>query len=363
MVTLLLISIYSVFGFTSLTDSLGNADTSKINHTVSDSLLKSTTLDSSALVKADTSNEVHTLSDSLLKSTTPDSSALVKADTSNEVHTLSDSLLTITAYDSGGKADTLVLNTIKPPLQYPKYENNAFHIGEKLTFKVRYGFVRAGTATMSVVKETIMNDKQVYHIQTTAESDAPFSWVYNVEDVVNSFIDKDGLFTWRFEKKLREGGYKVDLLVDYFPEDSLAKVDYTRYRDEGTENNQYDVKVPPFALDVLAAFYYVRTKPLRVGDIIQMVNHDNKKVYNLEVHVYMRETIDTSAGTFKCLRIEPLLKGEGLFQQKGRLLVWLTDDEYKIPVQMTSEVAVGHITTELEEIEGIKQKLPSMVSE
>jgi hypothetical protein len=40
----------------------------------------------------------------------------------------------------------------------------------------------------------------------------------------------------------------------------------------------------------------------------------------------------------------------------------LTDDEYKIPVQMTSEVAVGHITTELEKIEGIKNKIPAQLS-
>ena len=101
---------------------------------------------------------------------------------------------------------------------------------------------------------------------------------------------------------------------------------------------------------------------LRIGDIVSMVNHDNKKVYDLEIHVYMREEIDTAAGTFRCLRIEPLLKGEGIFKQKGRLLVWVTDDEYKIPVQMTSEVAVGHITTELEKIEGIKHKLPALIS-
>jgi hypothetical protein len=247
-------------------------------------------------------------------------------------------------------------------LIYPVVENHAFHVGEKLTFKVRYGIIRAGTATMSVLKETTLNSHPVYQIQTTAESVSPFSWVYKVDDVVNSYIDKKGLFSWRFEKKLREGSYKMDLIVDYLPEDSLAKVHTIRYRD-GNEESYYDVKVPPFAMDVLAAFYFVRTKPLSIGDVISIVNHDNKKVYRLEVQVYMREQIDTAAGTFNCLRIEPILKGEGIFQQKGRLLVWLTDDEYKIPVQMTSEVVVGHITTELEKIEGIKNKLPSMVSE
>lgn len=282
--------------------------------------------------------------------------------------------ITIKPDSVSGSMDSLLADTMivddsssitvkpKPELVYPIVENNAFQIGEKLTFKVRYGFVRAGTATMSVLKETELNGHPVYQIQTTAESVSPFSWVYKVDDVVNSFIDKNGLFSWRFEKKLREGSYKIDLLVDYLPEDSLAKIHTIRYKDE-IEEKHYDVKVPPFAMDVLASFYYIRTKPLRIGDIISIVNHDNKKVYNLEIHVYMREEIDTAAGTFRCLRVEPLLKGEGIFKQKGRLLVWLTDDQYKIPVQMTSEVAVGHITTELEKIEGIKHKLPSLISE
>ena len=249
----------------------------------------------------------------------------------------------------------------RPILEFPTYENNAFRVGEKLTFKVRYGFVRAGTATMSVLKETTLRDRPVYQIQTTAESVSPFSWVYKVDDVVNSFIDKEGLFSWRFEKKLREGSYKIDMLVDYFHQDSLAKIHTIRYRDE-TEEKKYEVTIPPLAMDVLASFYFVRTKPLRIGDIISMVNHDNKKIYDLEVHVYMRENISTDAGTFRCLKVEPLLKGEGIFKQKGRLLVWLTDDEYKIPVQMTSEVIVGHITTELEKIEGINYKIPALIS-
>jgi len=291
----------------------------------------------------------------------------------------SDSAKLMKAMDSTGpampgmqKADSadILLEEFTPPrenkkikLVYPKVTNTAFQVGEKLTFKVRYGFIRAGTATMSVYKETEIKGKPVYQIRTTAESDAPFSWVYEVKDVVDSFIDREGLFSWRFEKRLREGGYDIDLLVDYLPEDSLAKVESIRYRDEGTERKSYDVKVPPFAMDVLAAFYFIRTVPLNIGDVIKLINHDNEKVYDLEVAVYLRENVSTAAGEFRCLKIEPLLKGEGIFKQQGRLLVWLTDDQYKIPVQMTSEVAVGHITTELEKIEGIKGKIPARLSD
>ena len=85
------------------------------------------------------------------------------------------------------------------------------------------------------------------------------------------------------------------------------------------------------------------------------------KLINLEVKVYKREVLEVEAGKFRCLFIEPLLQGDGIFKQKGRLKVWLTDDQYKIPVQMTSEVIVGHITTELEKIEGLPYKIPAKI--
>jgi len=246
-------------------------------------------------------------------------------------------------------------------LSYPAVENMAFAVGEKLTFDISYGFIHAGTATMEVKQEVTYNDRNCYHIQTTAKSASGFNFVYKVEDVVDSFMDKQGLFSWKFTKKLREGGYKADLQAIYFPEDSLACVSFTRYKSRMKVHKQqnYNVKTPPFALDILASLYYTRTQKLQVGQSIFITNHDNKKIYDLEVKVYKKETLITDAGKFECLLVEPVLKGEGLFKQKGKMLIWLTNDPYKIPVRMTTEIAVGHITTELAKIEGIKGKIPA----
>jgi hypothetical protein len=41
------------------------------------------------------------------------------------------------------------------------------------------------------------------------------------------------------------------------------------------------------------------------------------------------------------------LRGEGLFNQKGRLTIWLTDDVLKIPVMMKSEVFIGTVDVKL----------------
>ena len=283
----------------------------------------------------------------------------------DSLNSLSDSLRIETDTTAVSKIDStqIIQEGEGESLVYPFVHNRAYAIGEKLTFKIRYGIVRAGTAEMMVKKETSLNDKAVYHIQTTAKSTATFDWVYKVRDEINSYIDKEGLFSWKFEKKLREGGYKVDLLVNYSPEDSLADIYRTRYkrRKRNVSQSNYQVKTPPFVYDILAAFYYTRTQELQVGQTINLVNHDNRKIYNLEIKVYKKETIETAAGTFRCLQIEPLLKGEGIFKRKGRLRVWLSDDEYKIPVMMKSEVVVGHITTELEKFEGLPTSLPSMI--
>ena len=81
----------------------------------------------------------------------------------------------------------------------------------------------------------------------------------------------------------------------------------------------------------------------------------------MEVIVHRKETIEVEAGKFKCIVVEPIIRGEGLFKKKGSLRIWLTDDEKKIPVQMKSEVFVGDITTELIKIEGVEGKIEAKI--
>jgi hypothetical protein len=242
-------------------------------------------------------------------------------------------------------------------------QQKAFQLGENLQFKIRYGFVKAGEAEMNVLTLAEYNNQKVYHIQTRARSVTSFDWIYKVRDEVNSFIDYYGLYPLRFEKKLREGSYKADLFVDYFHEDSLARVESIRYEKNMNIRNRKtsQVTIPPYVNDILSAFYVVRNQDLKTGSSLYLFTNEKDKVYDLEVKIYSKEIIQVEAGTFRCFYVEPLLQGEGIFKQKGRLRVWLSDDQYKIPIQMTSEVLIGHITTELVKIKGIDLPLPSQM--
>ncbi len=245
--------------------------------------------------------------------------------------------------DTSIMADTLVFEALQlEPEQEPSTErdsctsprtNAAFDAGEWFHFSVQYGFVKAGDALMQVEGIEDVNGHQCYHLVSKAESSGFFSLFFKVRDKIDSFLDKNHLVSRRFSKKIHEGKHRKNSSVEFNHDRGVAS-----YSD-GTE-----VELIPCAQDILSAFYYVRILRLNVGERVSVPCHTDKKNYPLEVIVHRRETVKTPAGRFDCLVIEPVLKSEGIFSQKGRLTIWLTDDERRIPVIMKSKVAVGSIS-------------------
>ncbi len=221
--------------------------------------------------------------------------------------------------------------------------NGAFDAGEKLSFIVRYGPVVAGSASLSIPQITTIKGHECYQIVSEARSSKFFSSVFEVRDRVESYMDKDGLFSWRFEKHLKEGKYRADQYVEF---DHIKRIAVTDKNDT--------LRIPPCIQDILTSFYYIRTMPIVVGKSIFIDNHADRKLYPMEVKVLRKERIQIRAGSFNCLVVEPMLRSDAIFKQRGRLLIWLTDDHRKIPVQMQSKVIIGSITAELKSMEGTR---------
>jgi hypothetical protein len=237
----------------------------------------------------------------------------------------------------------------EPPqreIKFPEFEkeklkrvvtNQAFGTGERLEFSVGYGIIKAGTAVMEIPEIVKFNGRKCYHIVSTAQSNKFFSVFFKVDDRVESFMDVHELYSHRYDKHLREGKFKADISMVFDQKNHLAL-----YND-----SQDTFSVPAYVQDVLSAFYYVRTQDLKVGSSIFVDNHTDKKNYPLEVKVLRKEKIEVPAGSFDCVVVEPILKASGIFKHKGKLTVWLTDDEFKMPVLMKSKVVIGSISTEL----------------
>lgn len=215
--------------------------------------------------------------------------------------------------------------------------NRAFGVGERFVFSVGWEFINAGTAVMEIPDVVRLNGRRCYHLVSTAKSNNVFSVFFKVDDRVESFMDVHGLYSLRYDKHLSEGKFKSEASMVFDQENHLAIYDA----------GQDTFSVPEYVQDVLSAFYFVRTQELTVGQSLFVDNHTDKKNYPLEVKVLRREKVKVPAGEFQCLVVEPILQTPGIFEQKGKLTVWLTDDEVKMPVLMKSKVAIGSIVTEL----------------
>ncbi len=217
-----------------------------------------------------------------------------------------------------------------------KLGNKAFGVGERLEFSVKYGMLPAGTAVMKIPEIIDYEGYPSYRIISTAKSNKLVSVFYKVRDSIETIVDYNGIFPRKFHKRLREGGYKADRTTLFDQRMHLAIT------------GKDTIRTYAFVQDALSSLYYIRTRELTPGSEIMIDSHTDKKNFPLKVVVYRRETVEVPAGSFDCVVVEPVMRAEGIFKAKGRVWIWLTDDQFKMPVKMQTEVFfLGSITARL----------------
>ncbi|MFH1258972.1 MAG: DUF3108 domain-containing protein [Elusimicrobiota bacterium] len=216
-----------------------------------------------------------------------------------------------------------------------RVENNSFQEGEKLEYLVKWGVILVGYATLEIRGITEIKGRRVYHIFSQAHTTAFFDNFFKVRDTNESWVDVESLCSWQYEKHLQEGRHKNDQKINY---DQLNHLAYYK------ENI---IPINPYIQDTLSSLYWLRTQPLNPGQKLEIDVNTGKKNWPLVVKVDKKTKVDVPAGKFKTIIVEPFLREEGIFKQKGRMKIWLTDDARKIPVLMSSKVFFGSITAEL----------------
>lgn len=238
--------------------------------------------------------------------------------------------------------DTLITET-KDSLKEKTYRsviNNAFNVGEYLHFSVSYGVITAGYATIEVPNIEKVRGRDCYVLKTTARTTSSFDWMFKVRDWTKSYLDTGRFHSLGFEKHLREGGYKKDI-----------KITYDQHKNKGTYTDKkktVEIDIPDDVMDPLSAMFYIRTMDIKVGDEILIPATDNKKIYDIKVIVHKREKVEVEAGKFDCFVVEPVMADGGVFKKNGKVKVWLTADEKKMPVKMETKVYIGSIDAELD---------------
>lgn len=238
----------------------------------------------------------------------------------------------------------------QPYQDLPTVDQNAFNIGEKLTYRLHYGFLDAGEATVEV-RETEYSrlDRPMYHVVGKGRTLGAFNWFFKVRDRYESYMDQESLMPWKFVRRIEEGKYKKS--QDYVFHHDRAAVD----------NGKGQVfEIPVGAQDMISSFYYARTMDFsgaQPGDQFTIQTFMDDEVYDLHIRYLGKEVVNLRKGKFRCMKFVPVVQEGRIFEDSEDLQVWITDDENKIPILAKAEVLVGSIKMEVVKYEGLAHAL------
>jgi hypothetical protein len=240
-----------------------------------------------------------------------------------------------------------------------KTRQTPFQIGETLTYEGKFSKIIQGIP-IADLKFTITNAPTDgdYLIKTLAVSKGSllklfrFSFLQQYE----STVDDEG---FRILKTA-----KLDEQKDRVRE-STAVFDYANLQVTFTEINPKEPTNPPRKIaseiknethDIVSGIYALRMLPLEVGKVFELTVSDSGLVYKVPVRITAREQQKTILGRLMCFRVEPEVFGTNrLIDQKGTMIIWITDDARRIPVRSQIKAEIGKIEIKLKSVSQIRK--------
>lgn len=216
----------------------------------------------------------------------------------------------------------------------------SFSNGEKLVFDITWIGISAGTASLETREKLNMNGRAVYRIVSTVKSNNLISIIYPVDDFIETFVDMEEIYPYKISIHQKEGKRRKekDIVFDQVKHVAI----------ETKDGKETILEVPPGVQDPLSCLYFFRTfKGLDNGKTFMIDVYDSKKNWQMEVKVLGRERITTPLGTFDTIKVKPEIYYDGLFQNKGDVYVWFTDDQRRMPIQVKSVISIGPVKATL----------------
>lgn len=209
---------------------------------------------------------------------------------------------------------------------------------ERFFFEIYWLGVYVGKAVLEAE-----NAGGIQRITSRVHSAPVISAFYKVEDFAESTVSGDSPV--RFRIKQREGKYRSDKETLF---DVGGRVTYFDHLKGIREEHEVRDKV---LFDVISGFFHLRTRPMEAGSTVLLDVFDSNKFLVTEVHVLRNEQVVFLGRETEATVVRPVLKSEGLFQSKGDIFIWLTNDERRIPVRVETKVGIGTVVAELKGME------------
>jgi hypothetical protein len=221
----------------------------------------------------------------------------------------------------------------KPEATSAPFDPAVYRVGERLTYNVSFAqFVSAGHIELFVAGRGRYFDRDGIQLQAHVET----SGVVNVallslNNDYTTYVDAATGLPYRSQQVVREAGRTTEASSEY---NQPAGTDAIPAKRAGEFTGTFDL---------LSAIYRLRAMPLTIGSAHSFTIRTESQDYQAEVRVVGHSMIKTNVGSFNALVAKVRMSGSPIYN----IVVYLSDDEWHVPVLVTGRHDDGEIRAEL----------------
>lgn len=220
-----------------------------------------------------------------------------------------------------------------------------FSDGERMRYAVSWsGGVKIGDIDMDIRRETGRRDS--FTITARVQDYGPLRLIYPVDDTFSCSVSGPLRLPYRYEVVQREGhGGRVTKRLTWYDQ----KLKYVRYQKNDGPFERFDLDGTVY--NEFASFIITRALRFTKGEEVVVPTFADKKRHEVRVSLLGRERMQTLFGELPTLKVQPRMHFKGLYDKDGDTVLWITDDQCRVPVEIRSRIVVGSLVATLTDYE------------
>ena len=241
-----------------------------------------------------------------------------------------------------------------------------FQAGEKIVFNISYNWHAVQTdvakGTLTIGQETL-NGEKVWHTSMFMKTAPFFDVFFKIREQFDSWFALKGVEPRKFLRDTREGDYYA---VNDYVYDRQAGVIHANLEYSGRGKSSVDIPYGDCPYDVTALFYFARRmdfQNMKAGTVQKIsiaIDKDVQQVnltYRGKENKYVR-----GVGTIAAHKVGISLKKGDVFEGNEDAILWLSDDDNRIPIAFMAPLKVGAMNGRLASYEGLAHEFTAFLS-
>ncbi|HVM75877.1 MAG TPA: DUF3108 domain-containing protein [Candidatus Saccharimonadales bacterium] len=219
----------------------------------------------------------------------------------------------------------------------------ALRPGEKLFYDANIAKLNSTVAKLEIVavEKRNLSGRPSWHLQASAHTENPYRMVFELDDQFDSYSDAGTMVSRQYEMHLSERGQKVDSVQRLFPS-----------AQDSPPPGVSAARVLPGTRDPLGMLNYLRGIDWNTTNEVRSPVYDGRKLYDVRARLVSKAApVTVPAGSFKPMKIELQVLDNGVEMKDAHFLLYVTNDERRLPVLLEAVLPFASARVELTKAE------------